>query len=44
MSVGVHSGSFDFFLVGGSHRELIVTGPRATDVVAMEGKAEPARS
>ena len=27
MHVGIHSGAFDFFLVGESHRELIVTGP-----------------
>ena len=40
MSVGVHSGSYDFFLVGGSHRELIVTGPAASGVVAMEGTAD----
>src|SRR5438309_5840987 len=26
MSVGIHSGDFDFFLVGSSHRELIVAG------------------
>ena len=40
MSVGVHSGVFDFFLVGGSHRELIVAGPAATQVVTMEGTAD----
>jgi len=40
MSVGVHSGDFDFFLVGGSHRELMVTGPAATMTVAMESTAE----
>ena len=39
MSVGVHSGEFDFFLVGGSHRELIVTGPAATETVSMESIA-----
>jgi class 3 adenylate cyclase/tetratricopeptide (TPR) repeat protein len=39
MSVGVHSGTFSFFLVGGSHRELIVTGPAATETVTMEGTA-----
>ena len=39
MSVGVHSGVFDFFLVGNSHRELIVTGPGSTRVVEMEGTA-----
>ncbi|WP_430645214.1 adenylate/guanylate cyclase domain-containing protein [Agromyces sp. GXS1127] len=39
MSVGVHSGTFDFFLVGGSHREFIVAGPAATRTVQMEGAA-----
>jgi class 3 adenylate cyclase/tetratricopeptide (TPR) repeat protein len=39
MSVGVHTGAFDFFLVGDSHRELIVTGPGSTRVVEMEGTA-----
>ena len=33
MSVGVNSGGFHFFLVGDSHRELIVTGPAATRTV-----------
>ena len=39
MSVGVHSGTFHFFLVGESHRELIITGPAATETVSMEGAA-----
>ncbi|MGH8946834.1 MAG: adenylate/guanylate cyclase domain-containing protein [Acidimicrobiia bacterium] len=39
MSVGLHSGSFHFFLVGASHRELIVTGPAATTTVRMEQAA-----
>jgi class 3 adenylate cyclase/tetratricopeptide (TPR) repeat protein len=39
MSVGVHRGTFHFFLVGESHRELIITGPAATEVVSMEGTA-----
>ena len=39
MSSGVHSGSFHFFLVGDSHRELIVTGPAASRTVEMEGTA-----
>jgi class 3 adenylate cyclase/tetratricopeptide (TPR) repeat protein len=39
MSVGVHSGAFLFFLVGGSHRELMITGPAATRTVDMEGTA-----
>jgi class 3 adenylate cyclase len=40
MSVGVHSGLFNFFLVGESHREFIVTGPAASSVVEMEGTAD----
>jgi class 3 adenylate cyclase/tetratricopeptide (TPR) repeat protein len=40
MSVGVHSGLFNFFLVGESHREFIVTGPGASAVVEMEGAAD----
>ena len=40
MSVGANSGRFDFFLVGDSHRELIVTGPGSSRVVEMEGTAE----
>jgi class 3 adenylate cyclase/tetratricopeptide (TPR) repeat protein len=40
MSVGAHSGGFHFFLVGESHRELIITGPAATRTVEMEATAE----
>lgn len=40
MSVGIHSGDFDFFLVGDSHKELIVTGPGATETTEMETTAE----
>ena len=39
MSVGVHAGVFDVFLLGGSHRELVVTGPAASEVVRMESAA-----
>jgi class 3 adenylate cyclase/tetratricopeptide (TPR) repeat protein len=39
MSIGVHSGRFDFFLLGSSHRELLVTGPAATTTVSMEATA-----
>jgi len=39
MSVGVNTGSFHFFLVGESHRELIVTGPAASRTVEMESRA-----
>ena len=40
MSVGVHSGAFHFFLVGRSHRELLITGPAASTTVAMEAAAD----
>ncbi len=40
MSTGVHSGIFHFFLVGGSHRELIVAGPAASATVRTEAAAE----
>ena len=39
MSIGVHSGNLDMFLVGSSHRELIVVGPGATVTTAMEQAA-----
>ncbi len=39
MSVGVHTGVFNLFLVGDSHRELMITGPAATEAVEMEGTA-----
>ncbi len=40
MSVGLRSGSTHFFLVGESHRELVLLGPSANEVVAAEGAAE----
>jgi class 3 adenylate cyclase/tetratricopeptide (TPR) repeat protein len=40
MSVGVHSGSIDVFMVGDSHRELVVTGPTATTTTEMESIAD----
>jgi class 3 adenylate cyclase/tetratricopeptide (TPR) repeat protein len=40
MSVGIHSGPVHFFSVGGSHHELIVTGPTATRTTLMEQTAE----
>jgi class 3 adenylate cyclase/tetratricopeptide (TPR) repeat protein len=39
MSVGIHSGPLEFFLVGDLHRELIITGPGATATVEMESMA-----
>jgi predicted ATPase/class 3 adenylate cyclase len=40
MHVGIHAGTFDFFLVGSRHRELIVGGPAAQRTVEMEDTAE----
>jgi class 3 adenylate cyclase/tetratricopeptide (TPR) repeat protein len=40
MHVGLHSGDFHFFLVGNSHRELLVVGPAATATVEMESASE----
>ncbi|HEX4490682.1 MAG TPA: adenylate/guanylate cyclase domain-containing protein [Acidimicrobiia bacterium] len=39
MSAGVHSGEFGCFLVGDSHRELLLAGPAVTTTAAMEGAA-----
>ena len=39
MSVGVHTGSYQMFLVGSSHREFLIAGPAATTVVKMEAAA-----
>jgi len=40
MSVGIHSGTFDFFLSGRRHHELLVAGPAATLTARMEQAAE----
>lgn len=40
MSSGLHTGRFDYFLVGESHRELVITGRGATVTCAMEGAAD----
>jgi class 3 adenylate cyclase/tetratricopeptide (TPR) repeat protein len=39
MSVGVHSDEYLLFVVGRSHRELLISGPAATEVVRMEKQA-----
>jgi class 3 adenylate cyclase/tetratricopeptide (TPR) repeat protein len=39
MSIGIHSGAVHLFLVGGSHRELLVAGAAATETVTMEAAA-----
>src|SRR5437763_6713413 len=40
MSVGIHTGTFDFFLVGDLHRELLITGPAARETVLLEETAD----
>lgn len=39
MSVGVHSGPYAMFVVGGSHREVLFAGPSATAVAELEAAA-----
>ena len=42
MSVGIHSGVCDFFLLGhDDHRDLVVTGPAVTTLTEMEKVAGP---
>jgi predicted ATPase/class 3 adenylate cyclase len=36
MSAGIGTGTFNFFLVGSVHRELLIAGPAMTDTLAME--------
>jgi class 3 adenylate cyclase/tetratricopeptide (TPR) repeat protein len=40
MHVGIHTGTFQFFLVGDSHRALLLTGPAATQTVLLEDASE----
>ena len=40
MSVGVNTGAFDFFLVGESHRELLIAGRAATETTLLEAVAD----
>lgn len=40
MHAGLHSGRFQFFLVGETHRELLVVGPSASRTVEMEAASE----
>jgi class 3 adenylate cyclase/tetratricopeptide (TPR) repeat protein len=39
MSIGLHSGRYETFLVGDSHHEYLIAGPAASKAVAMEGIA-----
>jgi class 3 adenylate cyclase/tetratricopeptide (TPR) repeat protein len=40
MSVGVHTGQFDFFFVGDLHRELVIIGAATNATVAAESAAK----
>ena len=40
MSVGIATGTVEFFTAGSVHRELLVAGPTATEAVLMEGIAD----
>ena len=39
MSVGVHTGAYQMFVVGRSHREFLIGGPAASSVVELEQAA-----
>ena len=39
ISIGIHSGTYETFLVGGSHSEYLIAGPAASTAVAMESVA-----
>lgn len=39
ISMGLHAGNCDFFLVGTPHRELVLLGPAATEIIAAESSA-----
>ena len=40
MSTGVYTGSCHFFLVEGTHRELVIAGPAATATIELESGAD----
>jgi class 3 adenylate cyclase/tetratricopeptide (TPR) repeat protein len=40
MATGVYTGPIHFFVVGTTHRELVVTGPATTETVRLEDAAE----
>jgi len=43
VSIGAHSGGFDLYLIGGRHRELVVTGPAATVTAAWRRSPRPVK-
>jgi class 3 adenylate cyclase/tetratricopeptide (TPR) repeat protein len=40
MSIGIATGKLDFFVAGSVHRELLITGPGATETVTIEATAD----
>src|SRR5262245_18548532 len=40
MHAGLHSGRFQFFLLGDAHREFLIAGPAASETVEMEASSE----
>ena len=44
MTVGAHAATFDAYLVGSRHRELILTGPGTSTVIDLESAAEPGQT
>ena len=40
MSIGITTGKLDFFTAGSVHRELLITGPGATETVTIEAIAD----
>ncbi len=40
MSVGISAGTFQFFMAGSVHRELLIAGPEVTETVTMEAIAD----
>src|SRR4051812_4121097 len=41
ISQGLHAGAFSCFVVDGNHRELMITGPGATETIECESTATP---
>jgi class 3 adenylate cyclase/tetratricopeptide (TPR) repeat protein len=41
MSIGIHSGRFDFLLPGRVHQDLVITGAGVTTTLALEAAADP---
>ena len=40
MSIGITTGTIEFFVAGSVHRELLIAGPAATETVTIEAIAD----